>query len=201
MLMLSLHTEVCLCVSTAMLLRVQSRYATVLVYLNHNGEIVAELLHRADPLQRHVSIPIFPLADSRGTDALSYLLYDCEASGQLHSIAFVCHDLKGQYSLLTSRFTRPKNLSSSCSLRQRTQPLACPRNFHCSYLNTSPPSHHLLYLPSCSKLLQLHRYITALVSTARAIFAHTHQLSANSNCLSILNCYLAHHGRLGENVL
>lgn len=167
MLMLSLHTEVCLCVSTAMLLRVQSRYATVLVYLNHNGEIVAELLHGADPLHRHISIPICPLTYSRGTDALSYFLYGSEASGQLHSnIAFVCHDLKGQYSLLTSHFTRLKNLSSSYSLRQRTQPLACPQSFHCSHLNTSPPSYHLLYLPSCSEILQLHRCITALVSIA-----------------------------------
>jgi len=80
----------------------------------------------------------------------------CEASGQLHSIALVCHDLDGQYSLLTSLVTRVENLSSSCSFRQRNRPLACPQNSHCSHLYTSP----LLITSSTFHLVQDSRSCT-----------------------------------------
>jgi len=134
----------------------QLRHASVLVYTGHNGQIVAELLHRVNPVHGHISIPISPTTYSRGTDALSCFIYGCEASGRLQSIALVCHDLDGQYSLLTSLITRVENLSSLCSFRQRTRPLACPQKSHCSHLYTSP----LLITSSTFHLVQDSRSCT-----------------------------------------
>lgn len=158
-------------------------HASVLIHTSHERQIVAELLHRVDHFDRHVSIPMSPTTYSRRTDALPCFFYACEASGQLHPLALVCYDLEGQYSLLTSLITRVENLSSFCSLRQRTRPLAYPQKFYYSHLYTSPllttsSTFHLV-----QALSQLHRHITAQLLRLSCTY-----LSAAGHLLYLPSC-------------
>lgn len=158
-------------------------HASVLIHTSHERQIVAELLHRVDHFDRHVSIPMSPTTYSRRTDALPCFFYACEASGQLHPLALVCYDLEGQYSLLTSLITRVENLSSFCSLRQRTRPLAYPQKFYYSHLYTSPllttssTFHLVLDSRSCTVTSQLN---------CSDYLAHTYQLLATSSTFRLV---------------